>query len=311
MPLRRHRLGVGLFTFLTPALFAQVAGGNSDDQTGHQPPARSVRSPEVHVCTDAKQRVMAVDDEAIRDALWGRVAEFVVSDVPFDQALRSLLEKSRVRNWHVRWEPLINEGVAREKRISVNVRDTYVWRALDLLLGEVSGTDVRLAYEPVDGVLIVSTDADLYRRMDTRVYPIGDLITGDIARMRQRLAVLEQKAARAPDPLSASAEVHYRAAIERMKAAERNPIEEDEQQNEDDEYGHLPMQWTITLIQQSVEPDTWVTNGGTGTIQAYFDSIVGRNNVTIHRALSRLLNDLRAAEIANAERKKGSDAARP
>lgn len=63
--------------------------------------------------------------------------------------------------------------------------------------------------------------------------------------------------------------------------------------------------------ESSVKPDTWIVNGGTGTIGAFSDSLVVSNSVRVHRTLSRLLNDLRAAEVENADRKTGRRPARP
>lgn len=306
MPLRRRCLGAILSVFLGLGAFAPAQSGESG---GSAPRETAPRGPDVYVSTDARQRQIAAEDEAIREALNHPLAEFAVSDTPFEQALSLLLERSRVRNWHVRWEPLESGGVARNRKVSIRLRDVAAWRALDLLLGEVASEETRPTYEPVEGVLVVSTDEDLWRhrRMETRVYPIGDLLVGDLVRMRQRLAALREKKPHASDvvSLSAAAEAHYRAAIERMKAMDPNTetTDGDAQDQEEERSVSRMMMATIIVIQQSLEPDSWCANGGTGTVQAYADSIVVRNSVTVHCMVARLLNDLRAADIANADRK--------
>jgi hypothetical protein len=123
--------------------------------------------------------------------------------------------------------------------------------------------------------------------------------------MRQRLAALRERKSDAPDPVSATADAHYRAAIERMKAAETDPQAPAEDEEYDDDRRIAPIVATMHLVQQSVEPDSWLCNGGLGSMSAFSDSLVVRNNAAVHRMISRLLNDLRAAEIANADRKLG------
>lgn len=309
----RYRRGAFVGTFLSAFAFAQTPS----DVLGSPGPVSGelmARPPEAHVSTDARQRQMALENDAIREALQRPLVDFAVADVPLEQALATLLERTKVRNWHVRWQSLTDGGVARDKRISMKLHQSFGWRGLTLLLEEAGGPDAHLAYEAIDGVLVVSTEEDLYRRMEVRVYPIGDLLTGDLARMRQRLAALREKKAYASDTVSASAaaEAHYRAALERIKSVEITSVAtDDEQDQQDDRSIGTMMMLTITIITQSVEPDSWIANGGIGTVQAYVDSIVVRNNVNAHRMVTRLLNDLRAADIANADRRLVRGSAQP
>jgi hypothetical protein len=296
--------------FVAGLLVAEVCGQTSQPvlRSSAASAENATQPTQAFVTTDSHAERFARENDAIWAGLRGPLRGFEFKDLPLDQAIDTILNQSPIRNWHVRWQVLVDQGIARDKPITAKLRDSTIQRAIELILEEAGGADIRMAYEPIDGVLIVSTEEDVYRRLESRVYPIGDLITGDLARMRQRLAALRGKSEHAPDPISADA--HFRAAIERMKAAEAKPGTGDDSDDDDDRRSS-PLIATINLIQNSIEPDAWTVNGGTGTIGAFSDSLVVRNNVRVHRTLSRLLNDLRAAEVANADRKQTGGSGRP
>ena len=303
----RHCLGVIVASLLAVVALAQSSqvgqsGGGAATGSGQNVAA-------AHITTDPQVERFAVENDAIWSALRGPLRPLNINDMPLDQAIETILDQSPIRNRHVRWQVLIDQGVPRDKPITAKLRDSTLQRALELVLDEAGGADLRLEFEPVDGVLTISTGEDLCRRLEVRVYPIGDLISGDLTLMRKRLATVREKPAGISD-VASLAETHRRAAMDRMSAAAAVSRPADEQRGETESWQEEAVAATITLIHGSIEPDSWIENGGVGSIRGFADSLVIRNYPRAHRAVSRLLNDLRAAEIANSDRKKGSDPAR-
>src|SRR5262245_27404048 len=130
----------------------------------------AIRPGSVHVIYDADARRFAKENDAIWTELHRPLREFGFEDLPLDQAISALTLGSSIRNVHVRWQVLVDAGLARDKPITARLRETTIKRALELVLDEAGGADIRLSCEPMDGVLIISTEEDLYRRMDVRVY---------------------------------------------------------------------------------------------------------------------------------------------
>ncbi|MBI5864088.1 MAG: hypothetical protein HZB38_06225 [Planctomycetes bacterium] len=259
-------------------------------------PAAHVRADPLDIRTDA-------ENEAIWVALERPAPRFSFQETPFQEALAAVLKASGVKNTHVSWQALIDAGVGQTNPVTLTVADLPLRRALDLVLATAAGPDIRLAYEPVGGVLTVSTEEDITKAMETRVYPIRDLLTRDLAAMRARLAQVGSigyPAVSGADAVQTASD-HFRAALERMgpsgvpngatSAPTSQPAEEDEQP-----IGSRPL---VNAIQQSVGPDSWECNGGLGTLTYYQDSLIVRNCARVHREVGRLLNDLRASLLSS------------
>jgi len=133
---------------------------------------------------DRKEFVASAADEGPADAearkkLRREIERLRFADIDLKDVLQFLREYGDV-NIHVNWRALTAAGIEENTKVSVDVREISVKRALDLILRDVSGAaagaDAELRYVLDGGVLTVSTKADLAREPIRRVYDVRDLL---------------------------------------------------------------------------------------------------------------------------------------
>jgi len=189
-----------------------------------------------------------------------------IAEVDFEQA-----ELDQVMDWIdsltpmtvvVRWQVLEDAGIERDKPISMRVRNLRLSQVLWLLMEEIGGPDLKLAYRASGELLILSTEEDLGREMVLRVYDVGDLLV---------------RIPRFTDAPAIDFATPQGGGLGRRSSSDR---QENGRRDQDAEIEKL-----IRLIVQTVEPDSWAGNGGLGTIQAFHDLLVVRNNLRVHQAL--------------------------
>ncbi|MEX0887113.1 MAG: hypothetical protein WD009_11810 [Phycisphaeraceae bacterium] len=81
----------------------------------------------------------------------------------------------------VNWAALQQEGIDRHARVDLRVRELRAERALEMVLDQASGnrpidSAAAATYTIMDGIVAISTERDLQRSTDTRVYDIRDLL---------------------------------------------------------------------------------------------------------------------------------------
>lgn len=194
-------------------------------------------------------------NRAMERALARRLAELGIEDAPLDGAIEYLASQLQ-GNVHVRWNRLADCGIERSAPISLRLRDVTLECGLRLLMGEFG--ECALGYYIEDGVLIITTKEDVYVRLVTRVYDVRDL-----------LQCAGADAAEAGEP--SDSEVH---APHRPQTAQ-------------EKLEHL--------IVQTVEPESWMENGGAGTLVFYGDTLAVRAAGPVHRVLADVLEQLRDA----------------
>ncbi len=207
-----------------------------------------------------------------------------IPEVDFEEA-----ELDQVMDWIgtltdmnvvVRWQILEDAGIERDKPITMQVRNLRLSQVLWMIMDEAGGPDLKLAYRASGELLIISTAEDLGREMVIRVYDVSDLLV------------------RAP---------HFRGAPHMDLQNTQNvgaggsgggqsifggsggggsgrDDDDDDRRGERGE-DNADIQELINLIIQTVEPDSWAENGGLGTIQAFRNLLVVRNNILVHQAL--------------------------
>ena len=202
-----------------------------------------------------------------------RIGVVAFQEAPVDQVLDWLTELTPM-NVVVRWEVLESAGLARDKPISLDVRNLRLAQVLWLVLDAAGGTDLKLAYWASDELLLISTEEDLGRGMLTRVYDVSDLL----------ISVQDFPNCPQVNPAGTSGgggQGGSRAVIA-PRSSGGIPSERTPQRGQ---AGNPDMETLIKLIIETIEPDSWVVNGGRGTIQAFGDLLVVRNSILAHQAL--------------------------
>lgn len=198
-------------------------------------------------------------------------------EVPFESVVEALGNFTKA-NIIVRWQKLEDASVPRDKPISMKVKNLPLSYVLWLVMNEAGGSDVQLAYRASGNNIIISTQEDLGQEMITKVYDVTDLL------------VVIQRFDNAPrfDPSQALQGAQSGGAGggggSGSSVFQTNENDEQEQNNQN---GVVPgMDDLVRLIQDTVEPDSWVQNGGRGQITPWRSQIVIRNTILVHQKLN-------------------------
>jgi hypothetical protein len=203
-----------------------------------------------------------------------RLGEIAFEETPLDRALDWLGAQVSV-DFVVCWPVLEASGIARDVPVTLKIHNVRFSQALWLLLGQAGGTDTRLAYRAEGALVVISTAEDLEREVITKVYDVGDLINR-IQRFGDCPQVDLTQVGRPGESMN-------------MKATGSG-----ETGNETRDGGSTDqaVEGLLSLIQNTVEPDSWKIFGGTGTIQAYGNCVIVRNTILVHQVLAgRWLRD--------------------
>jgi hypothetical protein len=207
-----------------------------------------------------------------------RISQVAFQDAPLDQVME-WLGKQTPMQVQVRWQVLIDAGIERDKPITMNVHDLRLSQILWMIMKEAGGTDLPLAYRASDRILTISTAEDLGKEMVVRVYDVSDLL------------VRAQSFRSAPTmDLSQAGQSMGQGGGGGSNIFSGGQSGGQDENNEDRNTGQAgqenpDMKELTDLITATVEPDSWEANGGRGTIKAFRNLLVVRNNILVHQAL--------------------------
>ena len=204
-----------------------------------------------------------------------RVPEVTFESVPFEQVMEWVADFTGM-NVVVRWDILDGAGVARDKPITVKVKNLRLSQVLWMIMNEAGGADTKLAYRSSGTLLILSTVEDLNKEMITKVYDVADLLTR---------ATRFNNAARM-DPSQALSQGGQAGGggggggTQLFQSNQQGGETADQQQGQESD-----IQTLITLITSTVEPDSWNTGGGAGQVYAYRNLLVVYNTLLVHQKI--------------------------
>ena len=205
-----------------------------------------------------------------------RIPEVAFEEAPLDQVMDwmgSLTPMQVV----VRWQTLEDAGIERDKPITMNVRGLRLSQVLWMIMKEAGGSDLNLAYRASGRLLTISTEEDLGKEMVVRVYDVSDLL------------VRAQRFTSAPqlDLQQAGQQSGSGGGGQNIFGGNSGGSQQDDDNRQGGRNGedNADINELIDLIVQTVEPDSWTANGGPGTIQAFRNLLVVRNNILVHQSL--------------------------
>lgn len=213
----------------------------------------------------------AVADQRIRAALAAPLPE--VTDITTLEEFVAHLSKIVPGCVWVDWDALNDMGVEREAPIRCDFRDLSVRQALELALAD-AGNELRLAYEVRDGCLRITTDENLTRRMAVRIYDVRALLVATEAEHERAIKRYIRRARLVPVKDAPGA----RGASPSLSIPEFDAARELEQ-----------------MLTQTVEPDSWVINGGTGRATCYAGLLTVRQSESLQRDTEAFLRTLARA----------------
>jgi type II secretory pathway component GspD/PulD (secretin)/tetratricopeptide (TPR) repeat protein len=125
--------------------------------------------------TVAAERGVKQEDAAVQAQLDKRLPEVKFDAVGFNDVIEFLRDVSGA-NIFVNWRALEAAGIDRNAPVTARLRDVAFRKALDVILQDVGGGTVKLAYTIDQGVITISTADELATNTITQTYDIRDLI---------------------------------------------------------------------------------------------------------------------------------------
>ncbi|MCG3128068.1 MAG: hypothetical protein CHACPFDD_02942 [Phycisphaerae bacterium] len=207
-----------------------------------------------------------------------RVPEVRFEAVPMQDVMEWLEELTGV-NIVVRWQQLELVGIEKTKPITVKAKNLRLSYVMSLIMGAATEPDIKLAYRATANLIIFSTDEDLGKDMITRVYDVGDLL----------LRVPRFTNAAQLNPAEALNQAGQ-GGFTGGGGGGGNLFEQEESDQDRDQDENQPgvsrdMAELISVITSTVEPNSWATNGGTGTIIPLRSQIIVRASIQVHQML--------------------------
>jgi hypothetical protein len=229
------------------------------------------------------------EEQRIQAVLQALLPEVAIRETPLDQALGKLIDGLNI-NLRVNWTDITDAGLEREAPVTLVLRNLPRWRVLRGVL-DAASSEIRLGYEVREGVLVVATQEYLDRDQITQVYPVRDLLTA-MALKLQREQVPAKPAAVAGD-----------SAPERGDAGGRPPMPGTRPAVVSAEVHELFVaqaeQALQELLVQTITPDSWRENGGSGMARTYNGALVVHQSRRVLREVEHFLADLRTAGAAD------------
>ncbi len=218
------------------------------------------------------------------------IPEFRVDELPLREVLDHLRDRLHV-NVVVHWSRLAAEGITPDRPITLRVTQLPVRTILSLVLSEAAGVDGRLAYRASADLILISTAAEFAGQMIVRTYDVKDLV------MEIPQAPLPGWAGGTGGCVNAGAPVVGGADVVRpigrscrggICGGWSGPGDLGAACNGGRE---RRMRELIDVIKNTVEPESWDTRGGPGTITWFGDRLIVRNSPLVHQLIGGPLSE--------------------
>lgn len=205
-------------------------------------------------------------------------ADFV--NDPFDQVIERLATTQRI-NLIVNWNDLKRAGVERDVPIDLNLpREISLKKVLTETLEQAGGGLVELGFEVHEGVIKIATRATLSLNTYTAVYDINDLL--------MEIPIFTDA------PLADLNAIRRRSAVIRQADRPWRYGDDDDDEPEEDPGRRSRVRKMIDLIQDTVDPDSWIDRGGrVGSIREINGQLVVTQNSSGQRQVANILGKLR------------------
>ncbi|GEM_PF-745636 len=130
-----------------------------------------------------EEQGLGEQDRVVRAALEKKQPLVRFDGTPFDEVIDLLRDTSGV-NILVNWKQIEQSGIDRKAPVQARLRDVKLAKVLDVVLAQVSTDPVnKLTYTVDEGVITISTTAELSNNVVTRVYEVTDLMPDITATM--------------------------------------------------------------------------------------------------------------------------------
>ncbi len=265
---------------LSPGLFTSTAV--AQDRTGFNlGSSRSERGAGKR-STDRK-RVGTSKVSPLRALLTKRVTEPVnFEDTPLSDVFEWLRaqgsELPRKINVIPRWKALSTESIDEDSPVTLQMEDTTVAEVLNEVLDQVSDVDP-VRYLGSGNTLRISTKTDFDRKLYTRIYNIEDIFF-EVENFFGSPQINLQQQQQQGGGGGGGANTQVQSVFGQQGGGGGNQNNQNNDEDDDERIDEI-LEW----IRQTVEPESWVDNGGDGSIDVFNRQLIVRNNVSVHEIL--------------------------
>jgi len=207
--------------------------------------------------------------------------EITMDEMSLENAIDFLREMSGL-SIHVKWGVLENAGIPRDAPVTVHLSNVTFEKALRTILDDVGGLNP-LGYIVDGGVITISTRADLSGTAyaTTRVHDIRDLIF--------RVPIFQGQ------PMNLQTSTGNAAgggAIGFGNVGVGNQVGNNQGATRQDVINNI-----ITLIEETIDPDSWRPAGQIGSIRELHGQLVITQTAENQRRIAKLINQLRESKM--------------
>lgn len=220
-----------------------------------------------------------------------RVPEVSFEEAPLEQVMDWVTDFTKA-NFIVRWEKLQEAGVGKDKTISIKVKNLRLSQVLWLIMNQAGGADVKLAYRASGNLLVLSTQEDLGQEMITRVYDVSDLLIRAPRFVNPNRLDIGQALSQIGQGGQGGGGGGGQNIFQSQGGGGGGTSGRQEEGRMGGAGGETgEMTQLVQLITDTIEPDTWVTAGGRGTITPFRNQIIVRNTILVHQRLGGAIEE--------------------
>ena len=195
-----------------------------------------------------------------------RLDQVDFDEAPLDQVIEWLSDLTAM-NVVVQWQVLEELGIERDRPITLHIHNLRFSQALWMILSEAGGPDVRLGYRAEEDLLVISSRDKLAQDMVIKVYDVADLLLN------------------APR-FSGAPQINLTSTTGNgQSSAFDDGGSESTDESEGSDVQQTKIDQLMEIITETVEPDSWISLGGQGTIAAFDDMLIIRNTYQVHQLL--------------------------
>jgi type II secretory pathway component GspD/PulD (secretin) len=223
------------------------------------------------------------EDSELNRQLGEVIPEVRFDETPFEQVMEFLTELTKI-NMAVDWTDLTDNGVAKDKPVTVRLTNLTLKVVLKELLTQVGGETV-LAYSVGDGLIRIATKAKLDKDKFVLIYDIRDLIV-NVRNVDRQGGFDVGQAMQQTGQQGGGGSSGLFGQQGQQQQQQYGP-------NQQGQTNALVTQ-IMDIIRQTVEPDSWrETGGGDGSIRELSGQLIIYNTSDAHRQVVDLLTQLR------------------
>lgn len=248
-----------IFAIAAPAVLAQSTA-RSTTRGGDESAVEASKKPSVRAFL--RQRVNVDWDE-----------------MSFEEVVDWLRDEGSI-NVVPRWPALNAEGVERDTPVTLRLRDATVANVLEETLDQLSDSGT-VRYRGVEGTMTISTKTDFERKLHLRVYDVTDLLI-DVPNYGQDAPNIDlQQVAQTSGGQGGGGQSIFSGSSGGGRDQSSN---RDSEQIAEERQRRLDIM--IDMIIQTIEFESWVDNGGRGSIIGYNQMLIIRNTIEVHEELA-------------------------